>query len=103
MQFDPIRGYRLTTTPSRFARVVNGEIDYIGVLKGNQQGFPDRDDFSIQRPASINKRYLVFGDSFTAAQYIKTNWPDRLEDRYPGFQMLNLSTDGGSQAAFEQP
>lgn len=98
VQFDPIRGYRLTTTPSRFARVANGEIDYVGTLKGNLQGFPDKDDFSKEKPSSVESRYLVFGDSFSAAQYITTNWPDSIENQNPKLQLLNFSTDGGGLA-----
>jgi hypothetical protein len=96
VQFDAIRGYRLTTIPSRFARVTNGSLEYVGTLRGNSQGFPDRHDFTRRQPPSVVKRYVVFGDSFTAAQFIQQNWPDFIEEQlYGEWQLLNFSTDGG--------
>jgi len=71
LRFDPVRGYRLSTVPSRFARKTNGVIEFVGELRGNNQGFADRDDFSPERDATGIKRLAVFGDSFTAAQFIK--------------------------------
>ena len=48
-QFDPVRGYRLTSTPSRFLRATDGRFEYVGVARGNAQGFADRDDFTPKR------------------------------------------------------
>lgn len=102
MQFDPVRGYRLTATPSRFTRITQGQIEYIGTFRGNAQGFPDRDDFGPARTAAHTPRYAVFGDSFTAGQYLAENWPDRVEDmvrRNGGrLELLNFSVDGGGLA-----
>lgn len=102
MQFDPIRGYVLTQIPSRFARITRGEIEYIGTLRGNAQGFPDRDDFTPKRARVDTKRFAVFGDSFTAAQFLAVNWPERAEDllRREGgrIELLNFSVDGGGLA-----
>ena len=96
---DSVRGYRLTRVPSRFARITKGTVEYVGAYKGNTQGFPDRDDFSIKTPAHISKRYIVFGDSFTSAQFIQTNWPEALEQQFDGrVEFLNFSTDGGGLA-----
>jgi len=102
VQFDHVRGYTLTRTPSRFARINNGEIEYVGSFSGNAQGLPDRDDFSIHHPGSGLRRYAVFGDSYTAAQYLANNWPDRTEDLLNAkdirTQLLNFSTHGGGLA-----
>lgn len=102
IQFDPIRGYTLTRIPSRFARITYGEIEYIGTFEGNAQGFPDRDDFTIKRPTRSTRRFAVFGDSFTAGQYLYRNWPDRVEDFFLAkgeyVELLNFSIDGGGLA-----
>lgn len=102
IQFDPVRGYTLTTTPSRWARFTKGTLEFVGILKGNNQGFPDNDDFHPQRRNAIEKRFAVFGDSFTAGQYFETNWPDRLEELTRSRQrpaiFLNFSVDGGGLA-----
>src|SRR5262245_13589724 len=79
-QFDEIRGFRLTTTHSRFLRITDGKIEYLGTARGNAQGFPDRDDFEAERRERGGRRYAVFGDSFTEAQYLGQDWPDRIED-----------------------
>lgn len=97
--FDPVRGYRLTTTPSRVARITNGEVEYVGVYRGNEQGFPDQDDFTVDKPAHVDKRYLVFGDSFTAAQFLHRNWPEYIEQQQDDrWQLYNFSTDGAGLA-----
>ncbi|MFN0195651.1 MAG: hypothetical protein ACKVT0_02840 [Planctomycetaceae bacterium] len=99
LRFDPVRGCFLATTPSRFTRVVEGEHEYVGVMRGNAQGFPDRDDFEIQRKTPEQRRIAVFGDSFTAAQYLERSWPDAVEDRVrpqgTDLELLNFSVDGG--------
>jgi hypothetical protein len=102
VQFDSVRGYSLARTPSRFARISNGEIEYVGSFSGNAQGLPDRDDFSILHPGDEFRRYAVFGDSYTAAQYLAINWPDMAEDilkeNGKQIQLLNFSTHGGGLA-----
>ena len=42
VQFDPVRGYTLARTPSRFARISNGEIEYVGRFSGNARGLCDQ-------------------------------------------------------------
>jgi len=98
VHFDPIRGYILTPQPSRWARISNGTVEFVAWLKGNSQGFPSRRDFSPQRPDSSTRRIAVFGDSFSAGDYLDTNWPDRTqalaEASGERLQLLNFSLDG---------
>lgn len=102
VHFDPTRGYTLTEIPSRWARVTKGTVEYIGVLKGNNQGFPDRDDFSANRESREEKRLAIFGDSFSAGQYLRMNWPDSVEGlahaKNSSLRLLNFSVDGGGLA-----
>jgi hypothetical protein len=102
VQFDAIRGYILTQSPSRITRITKGTIEYVGVLKGNNQGFPDRDDFYPKRGADRGKRIAVLGDSYSAAQFLKENWPDYVEDSTRDdptpLHLLNFSVDGGGLA-----
>jgi hypothetical protein len=76
----------------------------VGRLRGNAQGFPDRDDFSPERPRAETLRVAVFGDSFTSGQFLEKNWPDTAEDlanenHGPGrVELLNFSIDGGGLA-----
>jgi len=43
--FDPICGIRLSSTPCRHARITGGMLGYAGIIRRNNHGFPDRDDF----------------------------------------------------------
>ena len=102
VHFDPVRGYRLTTVPSRITRITMGYVEYVGEFRGNNQGFPDRDDFLPQRGNEKGKRFAVFGDSYTAAQFLNKNWPDHVEDLSRDapepLHLLNFSVDGGGLA-----
>ena len=102
IHFCPVRGYKLTTSPSRMGRVAKGQIEHLGVLRGNSQGFPDEDDFAAARSDPSVKRIAVFGDSFSSSQFLLQNWPDAVE-RLAGrsgapIQLLNFSVDGGGLA-----
>jgi hypothetical protein len=98
VQFDPIRGFILTRQPSRWSRITNGTIEFVGWFKGNSQGFPTRTDFAPARPDGSTRRIAVFGDSFSAGDYLDTNWPDRMqalaEANGEKLQLLNFSLDG---------
>lgn len=99
VHFDPLRGHLLTPIPSRWARVVGGRLEFLGTLRGNSQGFADRDDFAPERSQAGVPRLAVFGDSFSAGQYIDVNWPDRAEEltreRGRPVDYPNFSIDGG--------
>ncbi len=99
VHFDPLRGFRLTPTPSRVARITYGTLAYVGLLRGNNMGFPDRDDFTAKRTDGKRRRLAVFGDSFTSAPFLRLNWPDAVEDltrdaKRP-LEALNFAVDGG--------
>ncbi len=98
VHFDPKSGYRLGPKPGRFAKISHGVLEYVGTYRGNNQGFPDRDDFGPERPSSETIRLVVLGDSFTAAPYVETNWPDAAEALFHAqgmdIQLLNFSLDG---------
>ena len=102
VHFDPIRGYFLTKQPSRWGHITNGTVDYVGWLKGNSQGFPSRTDFAPARPDGSTRRIAVFGDSFSAGDYLDTNWPDRTQTLAEAsgekLQLLNFSLEGGGLA-----
>ena len=97
VHFDPLRGYLLTAQPSRWCRITNGTIEWVAWLKGNSQGFPTRTDFNAARTAGSTRRIAVFGDSFSAGDFLETNWPDRTqalaEAGAKKLQLLNFSLD----------
>jgi len=105
VHFDRDRGFFLTETPSRMARITHGRVEYVGAFHGNAQGFADRDDFTIRRSSLSEVRIGVLGDSFTTATFEPSNypnWPSRAEDigRAKGepLTLLNFGLDGGGLA-----
>jgi hypothetical protein len=100
IRFDPDRGFFLTRTPSRFARIVDRHLEIVGTYRGNAQGFADRDDFTVQRSNRYERRFAVFGDSFTAGTFVvPRTWPERLEDtdsagRGQPLKLLNFAVTG---------
>jgi hypothetical protein len=77
-------------------------LEYAGHARGNNQGFPDRDDFGPERSVLGRRRLAVFGDSFTAGQFLKIDWPDRVEDltrqTSVPLELLSFAIDGGGLA-----
>ncbi|MFP6603064.1 MAG: hypothetical protein VB862_11095, partial [Pirellulaceae bacterium] len=99
-RYDPVRGCLLAQHPSRVAIVAsNGLIETVGIVKGNNRGFPDRDDFQLKRKKTETRRYAVLGDSFTSGQFLKRNWPDKAEDLASdeeiSLELYNFSVLGG--------
>ncbi len=98
VQFDPVMGYKLTETPSRYLKISYGVLSSLGTIEGNAQGFPDRDDFPTEKKSPDQRVLAVLGDSFTAGNYLSHNWPDRAEDllkmKGEDVALLNLSGDG---------
>jgi hypothetical protein len=97
-KFDPIRGYAVSRKPVRFTRVTKGEVEYVGRFRGNAQGFQGDKDFTLKKPAGVEHRAMVFGDSFSSAAFLQTPWPKRAEDALPNWELLNFSIDGAGLA-----
>jgi hypothetical protein len=95
---DLIRGYSITKTPARIARVTDGKIEYVGALRGNSQGFQGERDFSVAKPDGVRRRYLVLGDSFTSGAWLKTRWTERAEESLPHTEFVNCALDGAGLA-----
>lgn len=98
--FDAATGYRLSRHKSRWAVVSpDGFVQSQSARGGNNLGFPDDQDFTPQRPPGVTKRLAVLGDSMSAAQFIKRNWPAETErllnEQGQKTQLLNFSVDGG--------
>lgn len=98
VHFDPISGFRYSRTASRVARINPGRgVEYVASFRGNNQGFADRDDFTPAGGPAQHPRIAVLGDSFTAAEHLGVNWPDRVE-RQMDVALLNFSVAGGGLA-----
>lgn len=104
VRFDPNIGYRISSVPARFGAVLsNGHLESIGILKGNNYGFPDKRDFNIKKQNPKIKRIAVLGDSFTASQFTHKSWVERMEEKWnscsaDSILLMNFSVDGGGLA-----
>ena len=96
LMFDPVMGYKYTSSPGRMALVLFDEIQWSVTLKGNNYGFPDADDFSPHRTKG-SRRVLVLGDSFTGQPTCEELWPDYAEKLAvrDGRELELLSLAGG--------
>lgn len=102
-RYDPVLGYTLSPKPARLLTVArDGSVDFEGTLRGNNYGLADRDDFTVERQPSDQRRFAVLGDSYTAAQFLSAPWPERVEAwrRKDGdsLRLLNFALDGGGLA-----
>lgn len=99
--FDAEIGYRISKVPSRFGAVTSdGHLESIGILRGNNLGFPDIKDFYVKKTSPHLIRIAVLGDSFTASQFTSSSWINRIEERIniennDSVCFMNFSIDGG--------
>ncbi|MGB5408654.1 MAG: SGNH/GDSL hydrolase family protein [Thiogranum sp.] len=102
VHFDPVLGYRFTPVPSRFTEITFGRPEFLASFSGNSQGFNAPYDFIPQRTDPDTFRIAVFGDSFTAAEYLSKSWPTVVEDLArkdgPDLELLNFSISGAGLA-----
>lgn len=100
-EFDKVRGYRWAGDSCRVVRVVKGTVAYDQEFNINNQGWVSHYDYFFKKKALDVKRYLVFGDSFTAAIFLEKNWPQRVQQllssskiKYP-YEIYSFGVDGG--------
>lgn len=98
--FDPVPGYRFTDS-FRVVSVMPGKVLFDEWIRPNKQGYIASADFTPEKKDASTRRYIVFGDSFTAGAYLAENWPDRcaglLAEQYgrDDIELYNFSVDGG--------
>lgn len=102
IHFDAFTGFRYHGKNTRHAKVSKHHVEYCATIYGNNLGFPDKHDFSPDRQQNSIPRICVLGDSFSAATYLETNWPDRVEElaqkKGTPIELLNFSLDGAGIA-----
>jgi hypothetical protein len=75
VQFDPVTGYRYIPGATRLVITNQQQLTVDHIVRVNAQGYCSVRDFSAQR-TDDSKRYIVFGDSYTAGEVSDTTWPD---------------------------
>ncbi len=75
---DLIRGYRWHEEDIRLLKVVRGKEVFDNTFRVNNDGYHSGKDYKKRKAENV-KRFIVFGDSYTAAEFLKTPWPDATE------------------------
>ena len=97
---DDIRGYKLVAPENkcRNFKLTYNTVEYDVVININNSGVNSHFDYSYTKPDSI-KRYIVFGDSFSAGLFMDTSWVDKihadLKQKNVPIELYNFSIDGG--------
>lgn len=97
--FDPVLGYRTATRAVRGAYLgSDGLVVWRFTQRANRYGVQGADDYDLRRHDPGPLRVIVFGDSFTAAPFLETNWPARAQAecaaRGKPIRLLNVAVDG---------
>lgn len=105
--YDPVCGYRWIPGETRTAKIVEGTLVFDQLFSPNKQGFLSPDDFKPEKSDSSVFRYIVFGDSFTAAEFLETPWPHEVQDyinrHYGGsIELYSFAIDGGGLVNWHQ-
>lgn len=85
LQYDARFGYHWNKEKIRMTSIYGNEIIYDNIFTPNNYGFVSKNNFHKKKGQSV-KRYLLFGDSFSAAPFLNETLPDRLQKK------LNLKT-----------
>lgn len=95
-EYDSVRGYRWTKQQIRMFKMVNQELVYDNSFQINAQGYFFPSEYIPDKPREGGKRYLVLGDSFTSAEYLKTPWTVRADSLLGrDTELYSFSLDGG--------
>lgn len=82
--FDRISGYRRAAGPTRIVRIMRDELIYDQTFTPNNKGYISAIDFTERKADPRAVRLIVFGDSFTASEFLPTPWPDRVNRALQG-------------------
>ena len=82
---------------ARIVRYANGELQYDNIFSTNNKGFASDLDFKFKKKDGT-LRFLVFGASYSFGSFLKTNWPNRLQQKLDeegiDIEFYNFSLDG---------
>jgi hypothetical protein len=77
--YDCISGYKYRGEKVRFIRLHDGETIFDNTFVVNNNGYVSSKDYMPKKNEEVY-RFIVFGDSFTSAEYLVQNWPSRIEE-----------------------
>jgi hypothetical protein len=74
-------GYRYMPGKVSLVNISDGEINTMHTMSVNNYGYPSHYNFNREKATNVY-RYLVFGDSYSAAEITDTTWVDFLQEMY---------------------
>src|SRR6185437_7019254 len=77
--FDRIMGYRRTPGPTRIVEIIQDKLVFDHTFTPNNRGYISARDYTYKKSSPDVTRLIVFGDSFTAAEFNDVPWPDRVQ------------------------
>ena len=97
--YDSTSGYKWQPVPARVTKIVRNEVIFDTRFQANEQGYISERNFNYTKKDSNTKRFIIFGDSFTAAEFLPKPWPERLQyltDSLNGnLEFYSFAIDGG--------
>ncbi len=81
VKYDSLTGYRYTGNRPHLTNIHNGKIVYEHSMPVNNRGYCSVDDFEFKKSQGC-KRWMVFGDSYTAGEITDTTWVDLYQKRF---------------------
>jgi len=95
-EFDPIRGYRWVQGCHRTVKLSEESLVYDNTFCINNAGVYSSLDYQPRVPNGVKKRYIVLGDSFTAAEFLEKPLTERLSE-FSGDEVeyYSFALDGG--------
>lgn len=95
VKYDSVSGYKYMGKLPHLTFIRNGEIVYDHVLHVNNKGYCSVNDFSFRKKKG-GKRWLVFGDSYSAGEITDTTWVDLFQRSFSedSVEFYNFSLEG---------
>jgi len=95
-EFDPVRGYRWIQGCHRTVKLNEESLVYDNTFCINNAGVYSSLDYQPRVPNGVKKRYIVLGDSFTAAEFLEKPLTERLNEiSEDEVEYYSFALDGG--------
>jgi len=82
VKYDEVRGYKYACGNIRLTKVVGGAVVYDRCFTPNNAGYVSKNNYLFQKNDNNVYRYIILGDSYTAAPFLDVPWPDRLQEHF---------------------
>ena len=93
--FDSISGYKYSGHRPHLTNINNGHVVYEHSIPVNNKGYCSIYDYDNKKKTGC-KRWMVFGDSYTAGEITDTTWTDLFQKKFnrDSIEFYNFSLEG---------